>query len=444
MVDDVVAVGAARPRLQIGRGIDVADAEPGQIGGKRRGVREAEAVVELQAVGRPRDRRRAGVRHRHSSCGRRRRLRHAMGVGVIGAGHGPAHRPRTEAHRRRRRHPPATASGHGRAGKPASAPPTGWRRGRARLPTRPTRQRTTTPPVAYHRRSARRRRSPPAAARSAPAARPARGDTSRASPLCGVCSRSLPVELGRGKGRFGHRVGDALAHRRVLELREAGELVAPALAHGVGQIGPEIAEERERLRRRPFLAHEQHRHLRQQQVDGGDGAHRLGRRGGRQPVAEGAVADLVVVLDEGDEGGRRQVCAGLAARHGRDRASSRPGTRSPRPAPGPACSVSPTIVGIVAGRLARGRDMQHVVDVVVPLRRVPARARRPRPRTSRLASFSSFSSTRWTLPVRRRRAHALRPAPPADASGRRPGSRAPRRAAGRRGGIPRSSRGRCG
>ena len=38
MIDDVVAVGAARPRLQIGRGIDMADAEPGQIGRQLRGV----------------------------------------------------------------------------------------------------------------------------------------------------------------------------------------------------------------------------------------------------------------------------------------------------------------------------------------------------------------------------------------------------------------------
>ena len=54
MVDDVVAVGAARPRLQIRRRIDMADAEPAQIGRERRGVREAEASVKLQAIGSPR------------------------------------------------------------------------------------------------------------------------------------------------------------------------------------------------------------------------------------------------------------------------------------------------------------------------------------------------------------------------------------------------------
>ena len=84
--------------------------------------------------------------------------------------------------------------------------------------------------------------------------------------------------------------------RRVLELGEAGELLAPAFAHGVGEFGAEIAEEREGLRRAPFLAHEQHRDLRQQQIDRGDRAHRFGRRDRVQPIAKGAVADLVVVL----------------------------------------------------------------------------------------------------------------------------------------------------
>ena len=51
MIDDVVAVGAARPRLQIGGGIEMADAEPGQVGRQLGGAVEAEILVELQAVG---------------------------------------------------------------------------------------------------------------------------------------------------------------------------------------------------------------------------------------------------------------------------------------------------------------------------------------------------------------------------------------------------------
>jgi hypothetical protein len=57
MVHDVVAMTAARPGLQVGRGIDMADAEPREVGRQRRGISEAEAFVELQAVGGARDRR---------------------------------------------------------------------------------------------------------------------------------------------------------------------------------------------------------------------------------------------------------------------------------------------------------------------------------------------------------------------------------------------------
>src|SRR5205814_1478136 len=52
----------------------------------------------------------------------------------------------------------------------------------------------------------------------------------------------LPVELGGSEGLLGHRVGDAFAGHRILELREARKLLAPSLAHGIGQFRPEIAE----------------------------------------------------------------------------------------------------------------------------------------------------------------------------------------------------------
>ena len=51
MVDDVVAVGAAGPRLQIGRGVDVADPEPREIRGEPRRIRKAKPLVKLQTVG---------------------------------------------------------------------------------------------------------------------------------------------------------------------------------------------------------------------------------------------------------------------------------------------------------------------------------------------------------------------------------------------------------
>ena len=76
----------------------------------------------------------------------------------------------------------------------------------------------------------------------------------------------------------------------------------------------EIAEERERLRRSPFLAHEQQGDHRRQQRDRQRGLDRSRIGHALEPVAERAVADLVVVLQEIDEGGRRQMAARLAAR----------------------------------------------------------------------------------------------------------------------------------
>src|SRR2546423_2729500 len=54
----------AGPRLQIRRGIDVTDAQTRQVGSDLGGLIEAKALVELQAIGCPRN---CGA----SSCGRR-------------------------------------------------------------------------------------------------------------------------------------------------------------------------------------------------------------------------------------------------------------------------------------------------------------------------------------------------------------------------------------
>ena len=60
VVHDVVAVRAAGPRLEIGRGIEVADAKLGQVGREPGSIVEAEVGRELQAVGGAGDH--AGVR----------------------------------------------------------------------------------------------------------------------------------------------------------------------------------------------------------------------------------------------------------------------------------------------------------------------------------------------------------------------------------------------
>ncbi len=70
---------------------------------------------------------------------------------------------------------------------------------------------------------------------------------------------------------------------------------------------PKSQKNRNGCRRAPFLTHEQHRDLRQQQVDRSCRAHRRCGRQHADALAECAIADLVVILQKSDEGGRRQL-----------------------------------------------------------------------------------------------------------------------------------------
>jgi hypothetical protein len=51
VIDDVVTMRRAGPRLHQRRRIKMADAEPGQVRHQRGGVLEGEVLVELQAIG---------------------------------------------------------------------------------------------------------------------------------------------------------------------------------------------------------------------------------------------------------------------------------------------------------------------------------------------------------------------------------------------------------
>ena len=51
MVDNVIAVGAARPRLHIRRGIDMANPQPCEIRGEPRRIRKTKPLVKLEPVG---------------------------------------------------------------------------------------------------------------------------------------------------------------------------------------------------------------------------------------------------------------------------------------------------------------------------------------------------------------------------------------------------------
>ncbi len=110
------------------------------------------------------------------------------------------------------------------------------------------------------------------------------------------------------------RVWDRLPRLGIGEGGELGELLAAAFAHRIGEVVVEIGEEQERALATVFVTHEQQRDLRAEQEQRGGRAQFLRVGEQRQAFAHRAVADLVVVLEERDERGRRQVCAGFAAR----------------------------------------------------------------------------------------------------------------------------------
>ena len=121
------------------------------------------------------------------------------------------------------------------------------------------------------------------------------------------------------------------------ELSEAREFLRGGLRGPWRRAPARSRRSRGRARRFPLLAHEQQRRRGREQQQ----RHRRAQRGfvrceARQALAEGAVADLVVVLQEGDEGGRRQMGAGLAARWPPGGPRPRPGRRSPAPERGTA------------------------------------------------------------------------------------------------------------
>ena len=184
----------------------------------------------------------------------------------------------------------------------------------------------------------------------------------------------LPVEFGPVELR-------PLERLRVLRIRHdlrvpavAGELGDPTFRSGATELRLGVrGEELPRRRRAPLLAHEEHRRRRTQHGEHGGDREPLWREGCGQPITDRAVADLVVVLREGDETPRlgvvgeghpvhalpeRRPRAGVEEAVGRDGAER--GERRE--------------VGVVPGRLAGERDVHRVVVVVAPLGREPVPA----------------------------------------------------------------------
>ena len=67
------------------------------------------------------------------------------------------------------------------------------------------------------------------------------------------------------------------------------------------ELAGEVAEEGEGLSGIPLFTHEKHRHLRQQQIHGRDGAHNALICEHADALAERAITDLVVILNERNE-----------------------------------------------------------------------------------------------------------------------------------------------
>ncbi|MHC2695560.1 hypothetical protein ACVME9_008051 [Bradyrhizobium liaoningense] len=119
--------------------------------------------------------------------------------------------------------------------------------------------------------------------------------------------------------------------------------------------------------RAPFLALKQHRHHRREQGHCEGSLDLFWRCQTFQPLAERTVADLVVVLQEIDEGRRRQLTARLAARplapELRDLAliDEARGQRARE------VHARRLVVGVVTGELAGQHHVPDVMIVIVPL-----------------------------------------------------------------------------
>ena len=127
-----------------------------------------------------------------------------------------------------------------------------------------------------------------------------------------------PAKLRALERRRVARRRNVLPRCRVAEPGETLEFLAPAAGDRVAERRREIAEEEERARRGELLAHEEQRDRRREQHARDRGLERRRGRERADALAERAVADLVVGLEEVDERGRRQLAAPAAARGGRD------------------------------------------------------------------------------------------------------------------------------
>ncbi len=151
---------------------------------------------------------------------------------------------------------------------------------------------------------------------------------------------SIPVKPRGRKSCDRIRVGDLLARRRVVGLRrelcKMSELFSPARRNRRGQVLPKIAEKEKWCFRSEFFAHEEQRWGRGEQQYCQHGAHRAWICNFGDTFAEGAVSDLIMVLQEGDKRSQRQASRGFATGLAiLVTVTLRPGSRIRRPGNGP-------------------------------------------------------------------------------------------------------------
>ena len=150
---------------------------------------------------------------------------------------------------------------------------------------------------------------------------------------------------------------------------EIGKFPLPAFAHRLGKTGFEVAEKHKGPQAGPLFAHEQQRDLRRQQHDGDAGVQCGFRRTRCEAHSEGVVADMVMILQKRDKGGRRQLSRCFATRPSAakrrrlaliDKTFRQCAPEMPR--------RRDCVIAIEPRFLAGDQHMQGVVQIVVPLR----------------------------------------------------------------------------
>src|SRR5690242_6695330 len=122
------------------------------------------------------------------------------------------------------------------------------------------------------------------------------------------------VTLQRGPAALEGLSGIRIGNLRAAEGDKSRELAPAAFADSIGQRAMMIGEELEGRAAEALLAHEQQGNVRAEKLQCRRRAQSRGMGERRQAVAERAIADLIVVLQEKNEGGRRQVGTRRSAR----------------------------------------------------------------------------------------------------------------------------------